>query len=164
MTRIAELYADLRGRAPVRWTLSLPGRSVSLSSRSSELATAACRALIVWHAAEVETRSQSEHTCVVESYSGAGFHLDALGKGPSRSYRHPNMGTFYAFELEDGAAVVQPGRGALLSSAAGEMVWLVEDDLLADDQGRWPDLTDLATIVTGEILRRGAFFWLMPAP
>ena len=158
MTRIAELYADLRGRAPVRWTLSLPGRSVSLSSGCSELATAACRALIVWQTPAVVTRSPADDVCVVETYSRAGFHLDAVGGLPSRSYQHPTMGTFHAFEFEDGAAVVQPGRSALLCSSTGEMVWLVEDELLAGGQDRWPDLIDLATIVTGEILRRSGFF------
>ena len=158
MTPIAELYADLRRRTTIEWTLSLPGRSLSVCSGNGELATAAWRALTVWHTSVVQGRSKPDDVCVVESYSRAGFHLDAVGGLPSRSYQHPTMGTFHAFEFEDGAAVVLPGRGALVCSSTGEMVWLVEDDLLAGGQNRWPDLIDLATIVTGEILRRGGFF------
>jgi hypothetical protein len=158
VTRIADLYADLRKRTSIEWTLSLPGRLLSVSSGSSELATAACRALTVWRTPVVETRSKPDDVCVVENYSRAGFDVDAVGRLPSRSYQHATMGTFHTFELEDGAAVVQPGRSAFLCSDTGEMVWLVEDDLLAGDQERWPNLIDLAMVLTSESLRRGGFF------
>jgi hypothetical protein len=81
-----------------------------------------------------------------------------VGGSQARTYRHATMGLFHAFDLEDGAAVVQPGRSALLCSGAGEMVWLVEDSLLAGDSRRWPNLLDLAMVVIAESLRRAGLF------
>jgi hypothetical protein len=46
----------------------------------------------------------------------------------------------------------------LFFAAAGEMVWLIEDEFLATESDRWPNLTDLALAVTAEILRRSGHF------
>ena len=156
--RIAGLYAELRARASCERTLSLHGRFLSVYSRCGELATAACRSMSVWQTSAKEGGANPDDVCVVERCSRAGYQIEAVGRAPSRSYHHPVMGTFIAYDLDDGAAVLQPGRGALLCSATGEMVWLVEDELLAGEQGRWPNLTDLAIVITSEILRRGGSF------
>jgi hypothetical protein len=158
VTRIAELYASLRRRTSVECALSLPRRSLAVHSSSNELAAAAHRALTAGRIPGIETRSQPDDVCVVEYFSHAGFDIDAVGQLPSRSYHHETMGFFNAFDLEDGTAVVQPGRSALLCSATGEIVWLVADDILGGDPDRWPNLLDLAMVLIAESLRRGGCF------
>jgi hypothetical protein len=157
---IAHLYTDLRGRAQEHRIVPLPGRSLLLCSSSAALITAAGRALNGSDAANAvnESGTAPRDICVVEHYSDAGFTVDALGRLPSRSFQHPTMGIFHVFDLNDGMAVVQPGRNALLCADSGELVWLIEERLLASGNESWPNLLDLGMVVISEALRRSGYF------
>ncbi|MGA2138652.1 MAG: hypothetical protein ABSH14_07295 [Verrucomicrobiia bacterium] len=134
------------------------GRSLVVYARCDELATAACQSMSIWRTPALEAGFKPDEVCVVELCSRAAFQINTAGLTASRTFHHPNMGTFVVYELDDGSAVVQPGRGVVLCSTTGEMVWLVDDALLAGERDRWPNLTDLATVITAEILRRGGRF------
>ena len=157
MIQIAKLFASLRAGAPCQQRLSIQGRSMAVYSRNRDAATAACRSLSAWHLPELGNEAGTDDVCVVETFSRADVPT-RWAMSPSRTYHHPGMGTFLGYELADGSAVVQAGRGALLYSTTGELVWLVEDALLAGESDRWPNLTDLAIAIIAEILRRGGYF------
>ncbi|HUI07528.1 MAG TPA: hypothetical protein VL486_11055 [Verrucomicrobiae bacterium] len=158
MIRVAKLYADLRTQASHQWTLSILGRSLVVYARSDELATAACRSMSRWRTPALEVGSKPDEVCVVELSSRSAFQVNTAGVTASRSFQLPNVGTFLVYNLDDGSAVVQPGRGVFLCSTAGEMVWLIDDALLAQERDRWPNLTDLAIVITAEVLRRVGCF------
>jgi hypothetical protein len=158
MIQIAKLFASLRAGATSQRLLSVQGRSVAIYSHRSEVATAACRSLSAWTLSELESATGTDDVCLVETYSKAGVQPNNWNIPPARQHHHPGMGTFLGYELADGSAVVQAGRGALLCSAKGELVWLVDDALLTGESDRWPNFTDLAIVFLAEILRRGGFF------
>jgi hypothetical protein len=152
MIHVAELCADLCHLETYTRFISILGRTLVVHGRNESLTTTACRSMSIWPAPDSGT-SQPDDTCIVEVYSAAHIQPGDFGQ-PIRSYYHPHMGIFQVHEMADGSAVVQSGRGAILCSNTGELVWLIEDGLLKNDSDRWPNLTDLAIVVTAEILRR----------